>query len=347
MTVRTTTADVSVIVPTYNRAEWIARTLERIIAQTLPPAEIIVVDDGSSDHTEAVCATFGSHVRYVRQHNGGVSRARNHGAALASHTWISFCDSDDLWLPQKLEIQLAATLASDTAWSITNACMIGLDDRPIGGGSGFEAIFPAVRDSGVSAKQYFERFLQPDAISVKGRIIDMLVGDAYLALFAGNFVLPSSALIRREAFRASGGFDEGFRLAEETEFFHRFSSSADLTVVMEPLVGYRVAQADSLVSSANIVRLIENALKSLDQAARLRPDPDGSVRQRHMKGRGEQLVRLARAHVGSSEGVRARTALRQAADSGRARDLESVLILLASFVPYRLIRAARRLQGRR
>lgn len=88
---------VSVVVPTYNRADLIGETLERILAQTVPPAEVIVVDDGSTDDTPAVLARFGARIRVERIENSGEIDARNHGIRLARGTLIAFCDSDDLW----------------------------------------------------------------------------------------------------------------------------------------------------------------------------------------------------------------------------------------------------------
>jgi len=93
---------VSAIIPAYNRAEFLTETISALLAQTEPPHEIIVIDDGSTDDTAAVVAGFGAAVRYQRIENGGAPVARNVGAALATGDWLWFCDSDDLWQPEYL-----------------------------------------------------------------------------------------------------------------------------------------------------------------------------------------------------------------------------------------------------
>src|SRR3990170_4898248 len=110
---------VSVAIAAYNRAELLRPTIQSILAQTAPAFEIIVVDDGSTDHTSEVCAGFPA-VRYIYQENKGVSAARNTGLRVATGEWIAFCDSDDLWTPDKLEIQLAAMDATEGGWSVTD-----------------------------------------------------------------------------------------------------------------------------------------------------------------------------------------------------------------------------------
>jgi hypothetical protein len=92
----------SVIIPTRDRQALLARTLESVFAQTLQPAEIIVVDDGSSDGTVEFLASLGSRIRPVQQRHRGPGAARNAGAAAASGDYLVFLDSDDLWLPWSL-----------------------------------------------------------------------------------------------------------------------------------------------------------------------------------------------------------------------------------------------------
>lgn len=96
---------VSVVIPAYNAAPFIARAIESVLAQTRPVLEVLVVDDGSRDRTAEIAAGFGAPVRVVRQANAGPSAARNHGARLARGEWIALLDADDAWLPEKLERQ--------------------------------------------------------------------------------------------------------------------------------------------------------------------------------------------------------------------------------------------------
>jgi glycosyltransferase involved in cell wall biosynthesis len=99
---------VSAIITTYNSGALLEEALASVLAQTCPPDEILVVDDGSSDDTAARMSRFGARVRYHWQPNAGTSEARNTGWRLAKSPWIAYLDADDLWLPEKLEHQLAS-----------------------------------------------------------------------------------------------------------------------------------------------------------------------------------------------------------------------------------------------
>ncbi|MEE9561472.1 MAG: glycosyltransferase family A protein [Thermoanaerobaculia bacterium] len=102
-----TKTSVSVVIPTYNRADMVLRALRSVLAQTCPAEQVIVVDDGSTDDTGPLVRTqFGS-VDYRAQQHRGVSAARNRGIEVATGEWIALLDSDDEWLPEKLERQMA------------------------------------------------------------------------------------------------------------------------------------------------------------------------------------------------------------------------------------------------
>jgi len=98
---------VSVVIPTHNYGRFICETIESALAQSYSPIEIVVVDDGSTDDTPQRLAVYGHRVRYIYQPNRGVSAARNNGIAAARGELIAILDSDDLWLPEKLEQQVA------------------------------------------------------------------------------------------------------------------------------------------------------------------------------------------------------------------------------------------------
>ena len=97
----------SVIIPSFNRGSTLSRAIESVLGQSFRDFELIVVDDGSTDNTEAVVASFlgDSRVRYFRTANQGVSAARNFGVDKASGRYLAFLDSDDEWLPEKLQLQ--------------------------------------------------------------------------------------------------------------------------------------------------------------------------------------------------------------------------------------------------
>jgi glycosyltransferase involved in cell wall biosynthesis len=100
----------SVIIPTHNRAAFVADAINSVLAQQAENLEIIVVDDGSGDNTAEIVKSFGPPVRYVYQANAGPSSARNRGVELAQGEFLGFLDDDDLWSSEKLAIQLPRLL---------------------------------------------------------------------------------------------------------------------------------------------------------------------------------------------------------------------------------------------
>jgi glycosyltransferase involved in cell wall biosynthesis len=98
---------VSVIIPTFNRSAMVREAVESVLSQTSDEFELIVVDDGSTDGTGAALEPYSASLSLVRQENRGVSAARNRGAAVARGELLAFLDSDDLWLPEKLAVQLS------------------------------------------------------------------------------------------------------------------------------------------------------------------------------------------------------------------------------------------------
>lgn len=102
-----TEADVSCIVPVFQGERYLGEAIASILAQTSPPLEVVVVDDGSHDRSVAIAESFGDPVRVVRQPHRGVSAARNAGIRAARGTLLAFLDADDLFLPEKLALQCA------------------------------------------------------------------------------------------------------------------------------------------------------------------------------------------------------------------------------------------------
>ncbi len=215
---RALAATVSVVIPTYNRAALCARAVRSALAQTLPPCQIIVVDDGSTDDTrERLQQEFGEHVQLIAQANQGVSAARNAGAAAARGKYIAFLDSDDLWSPEKL--------ARQVAW---------LEARP-----DYAMVLcdlAVVRPDGSAAPPISRRGRLPS----DGRILkDVLKAPA---------LIPSSMLILRETFEALQGFDTSLRTAEDLDFHMRAAARASIGLIELPLV--TITQGDSTGLSA-------------------------------------------------------------------------------------------------
>ena len=97
---------VSVIIPTYNRGEVLEQAIKSVLNQTYQNYEIIVVDDGSTDNTHRILEKYGHKIRYYSKLHGGVSSSRNFGLEKSEGSWVAFLDSDDYWLPEKLERQI-------------------------------------------------------------------------------------------------------------------------------------------------------------------------------------------------------------------------------------------------
>ena len=182
---------VAVVIPTYNRAELLSLTLESVLAQTLPPAEVIVVDDGSTDSTAELLQELA--VRVIRNPDGGwgPGRARNAALEQVSSEYVAFVDSDDLLLPDALE-RLRDALAA-------------APDAP----------FAFVR--GLSARR------EPDGWRQEGVIApsEEEQRDLFGSLFARNCVPASGGLVRTQVARRIGGYDPRVRWAEDHHFWIR------------------------------------------------------------------------------------------------------------------------------
>jgi glycosyltransferase involved in cell wall biosynthesis len=129
-----TAGAVSVVIPAWNAERFIAQAIGSVLDQTAPPGEIVVVDDGSTDATAAIAGSIGALVRVVRRPHEGPGATRNAGVAASSGRYLAFLDADDLWLPPKLERQLAVL---ETQPSIDAVCchmdeFANVDDAPPG-----------------------------------------------------------------------------------------------------------------------------------------------------------------------------------------------------------------------
>ena len=180
----------SVVIPLFNKRPFVRRTVESVLGQTFPPAEVIVIDDGSTDGGAEIVAGIDDRVRVVRQDNTGPGPARNRGFAEAGCDWVALIDADDLWLPEHL-----ATLAEVcAAFPAADAVAAGwLEVR--------QGSAPASPDAEADAQCRLIEFFR----------------DHRPELFQA-----SSIAIRRSAFAETAGFG-GHRLGEDSEFWVRFA----------------------------------------------------------------------------------------------------------------------------
>ena len=331
---------VSVVIPTYNRAELLELTIQSILGQTLRPLEIIIVDDGSTDNTAEVCARYGPIVRYMCQRNGGVSAARNAGIRAARGEWIAFCDSDDLWVDNKLELQLAAIESTGAGWSVTSFTLIDPKGRSVAGEEdGFRLSFPVISETGVTPRQHLSDWLAESHLPLGPEPTRVYTGDAFGMLFLGNIVMPATAMVDRKVIDRSGFFDENLRVAEETEFFHRVAAQSRLTIVMKPLAHHRIGHPSIVADNSD--SLVENAIRSIERAASLRPQLTVRERDAFRDGLRMLRVRLAYARLSALDPRGAREALR-VGSYNYIVSRRSIGILLASVLPRGALRGLHR-----
>ena len=199
---------VSVVIPLYNAEDYVGEAIEGVLNQTYLDYEVIVVDDGSTDGSAAIVHSFGDAVRYVFQPNAGVSAATNLGVSLSKGEFIAFLDNDDIWLPEKLERQVAY-----------------LDTHP---GCGFvNCDMQYISETGSK----LDRFLR-----------GYNTRDPYVRLFQKGYVIMCSAVvIRRWVFEKAGGFNEAFVAAglQDMEWMSRVVDCAEVSHLSETLVLYR------------------------------------------------------------------------------------------------------------
>ncbi len=193
--------DITVVIPCYNGSRFIRETLESVLAQTLRPLEVLVIDDGSTDDSAAIAESFGEPVRVIRQPNQGESVARNRGIDEARGEWIAFLDADDIWKPEKLQRQMAA--AEDGVVAVhSNLYFFG--------------------------EREGETRLQDVDESLRYEL-------SYAAAF-NPFRCPSALLVRRSH---SPRFPEWTKHAEDLIYCLEVVQKGPIKLVSEPLTGYR------------------------------------------------------------------------------------------------------------
>jgi GT2 family glycosyltransferase len=203
---------VSIIIPTYNRANWLLEAVESVYKQTFQDFELIIIDDGSSDDTAKLLKKFPRPFLYRFQENRGVSHARNQGLLSAKGKWIAFLDSDDLWLPKKLETQLRFFFDNPEA----RICQT-------------EEIW--IRNG---------RRVNP------GKRHQKYSGDVFVPSLKLCLVSPSAVMIQRDLFDQVGLFDVTLPACEDYDLWLRIAAFYPICLLNEPLIIKRGGHADQL-----------------------------------------------------------------------------------------------------
>jgi glycosyltransferase involved in cell wall biosynthesis len=227
---------VSVIIPTYNRAALGPEAVASVLAQTWRDYEILVVDDGSTDDTAEKLAPLAPRVQVLRQPTRrGVSAARNQGVAAARGQWLAFLDSDDLWLPAKLDRQMAFLEAN-----------------------------PRLRlcQTEESWVRHGLKVNKPVAYRKEG-------GQIYLQSLKRCCISPSAVVLDRKLLEEHGGFDEALPAAEDYDLWLRLTWRHEVGLLPEPLVIKRGGHADQLSRLWGLDRYRIRALEKVLQEAEL------------------------------------------------------------------------------
>ena len=234
---------VSVVIPTYNNARFVVEAVESVLAQTYDRYEVIAVDDGSTDDTLERLSRFGPPVRTLSQENQGPPFARNTGIRAGTGELVAFLDSDDLWLPDKLERSVAALTADPEAGVVyTNFRMHELE-------TGLRYQVPTYRMSGRMAQNLFRE--------CRG-------------------VSTSTIVCRRECFDKVGLFDEELFRAQDWDLFIRLAEAFPFRFVPEVLTERRLHAASLSIRHRDLYR--EYNLRVIEKAAARRPDLYGPLK---------------------------------------------------------------------
>lgn len=239
---------VSTVIAAYNAAAWIEQTVGSVLAQTHPPKEVIVIDDGSTDDTRERVGRFGDAVRYVYQENRGSAAARNHGIRLARGRYVAFLDHDDLWEPTKLEIQMGAMQSGEPAvWSYTDALSIDADTGR--------------------------------TLHRSGQLVPLREGDVLRPLLLGNFIPFSTVVVERRVFDEIGGFDESGTLRDlDWHMWLRIAARYPVRCIDQPLVRYRI-HPGQMSNTADLDATLRSRLSVIESLAATAPERVGDIRR--------------------------------------------------------------------
>lgn len=223
-------ASCTAIIPAYNSAQYVADAIESALAQTARPSQIIVVNDGSTDNTDAVLAPYENRITTIRQKNQGLPAARNTGLRAATGDCIAFLDADDCWHPRKIELQMEI-----------------LNRRP---------------DIGAVGTATFEH----PAPVMPALAAEIPLQEVPLTrLLVRNCVTASSVMVRREIADRVGEFNPTLPNAEDLDYWQRSAELSGFAILKSPLTGYRLVPGSLSRRPIAMETGIRSVLKMLDE----------------------------------------------------------------------------------
>jgi glycosyltransferase involved in cell wall biosynthesis len=257
---------VSVIIPVYNGAKFIAVTLDSILTQTFQDFEVIVIDDGSTDNTAELVSRYRSPVKLIRNGRMGKSASRNTGIRAAKGQLIAFVDADDLWMPQKLEVQIQhLDCHPNLKWSYSNCCIF--EDNPN------NVIEIAIKNADKSYS-----------------------GDVLRPLLIRDFVPSPTPIVFRDVFDEVGYFDETFlrHQPEDWDMWLRIAARYPVGLIDEPLALLR-KHDNSLTAKEEPLKTFEGVIHVIQLAISRNQERLGGMKNKAISFRyvifGKDLVR--------------------------------------------------------
>ena len=234
-------AKISIIIPTYNYAQYICEAIESVLNQTYKDFKIIVIDDGSTDNTKEVIKPYLNKMKYIYQQNSGPSAARNRGIQEAKGEYIAFLDADDIWLPQKLELQIKF-MEKEKEVGLIFSDMILFNEKGI------------IKNSFLKEKLFFNKLSIKPLSSTEKVIYD----NVFNALLQENFIPTNTVIVKKECFNKVGFFDKTLFSVEDRDMWLRIGLFYDIGFINFPLVLTRFHETNI---SANQELALKSRLK--------------------------------------------------------------------------------------
>ena len=294
---------VSVVIPTYNRADYLPAAIESVQRQTLHDVEMIVVDDGSTDGTEALMAAPPANVRYVKLPHGGLAHARNAGMRLARGEYVAFLDSDDLYYPYKLEVQ-TKLLEAYPEVPLVYTEMSSFDDLGEGERFHLRSYHSAYRDPSLTYDRIFAEstdlaaadLLPSVDVSADLRGRRAYFGNIFDAYLRNVLVFHNSMMIRRTILDEVGYHDEALKYFLELDLILRICRHHPVAFMDLPTykLRYHAGQMSS-TAGAGGNRIAVHKQHCLLRAIRRHIRKDQEYYARHRAELDRHLARLHRA----------------------------------------------------
>ena len=338
------TNTVSIILPTYNRAGYIRDAIESVLKQTYGNFKLMIVDDGSTDNTEQVVAPYLSdkRVRYMKQPNSGAAAARNYGLTVREGDFVAFIDSDDIWEPEKLGIQVSIMAA------LPQVVMVCSDFSAVTGSAIIErshirSYFMVLDEYNL---QYDDIFVHVLERPIEGLAYGEKVywGNIFRTMLLGNIMLTSTCLCRSSIFDSIGFFDTKYSTLEDYDLYLRISKAFQVALVTQSLIRYRYSE-NQLSGEGYFEKLCINLIDIFTKNVAALKDNDSVKLNFHTFQRrlGMYQSMLGYCHFAKEEMRQARQYYLKSLRNNPG-DLKSYLYLLFSLLPIGATRFVRNIR---